>query len=533
MVLVAAIAIALPAFNFSSVKGKRHHLSAVLCDWWTIISSIAVVVAWSLCRLHFHVPISKGDCDAIIMAEIDSSGIMETTCSNEHASIEEVSNAIVQHSGVTYFILGTASVLEFLQLIARRLIADDQNSTPSNSSSSIYTLFNRNDSECLLFVYLLLVLTHFVMSLDRGGEVFGLLFAEPIAAIEGGYYRPISTARYIEWSIASPILMSLVGRSIPRLSLPNTEQSNVDEVMRPALLMTVSYIFLAWVALLIVEPTWRWGLIFVSYIGWILSAINQLTSWRINADPTAPCAAAAEIAMKIQIVVFGLYGVIYLLPLFEWIDAITEQAVMAYADATAKIIFSVGFCAMRQADAFAMVQRERRKADSLASDLFQTIQNANAPIFRLDAAGNISLWNDKLVQLTGATLQDIVNKPLLNYLSEECRAEFLEIFNARKRGVKGSEQFHCDMIVQSGRNEGSLVTLIMTATARHNSEGRFVGIIGVGSDLTEITRIKAVEETKNQFMAVSFGHLSFVIPWQCSFCIKMLDVFSLRLSHMN
>ena len=437
------------------------------------------------------------------MNTTNSSDSLDATCLNTQASVEEVSDAIVQNSWVTYFILGTAAVLELLQLSARRLIEDDQTSSSPNRSSSIYTLFNRNDSECLLFVYLLLVLTHVIMSLDRGGQVFGLLFAEPIAAMEGGYYRPISTARYIEWSITSPTLMSLVGRSIPRLSHPDAEQNNVAETLRPALLMTVSYIFLAWVPMLIVDPIWRWALIFVSYIGWILSVINQLIAWKVDADPKAPCATAIDIAMKIQIVVFGLYGLIYLLPLFEWIDAITEQALMAYADATVKLFFSIGLCAIRQTDAFAMVQKERRKVDALASDLFQTIQNANAPIFRLDAKGNISLWNDKLVQLTGATLQDIVNKPLLNYLSEECRAEFLEIFNARKRGVKGSEQFHCDMIVQSGRNEGNLVTLIMTATARHDSEGRFVGIVGVGSDLTEITRIKAIEETKNQFMAVS------------------------------
>ena len=207
--------------------------------------------------------------------------------------------------------------------------------------------------------------------------------------------------------------------------------------------------------------------------------------------------------MKLQIVVYGMYGLIFLAALFGWMDVITEQAALAYADATIKLFMAVSLSAMRQADAFSMAQREHRKAEALAQDLSQIIQEANAPIFVLDASGLISLWNEKLVQMTGAAMPEILNKPLRDYLSEDCREDFMEVFNARKRGISGGDQYQCDMVVQGGRNKGSLVSMSMTATARHDEEGKFIGIICVGSDLTEITRIKAVEETKNQFMAVS------------------------------
>lgn len=394
------------------------------------------------------------------------------------------------------------------------MIHHPTNNDTATSSRSIYTLYNLHDSECLLFVYALLYGTHAFMSHDRGGEVFGLLFAEPISAMEG-FYRPISTIRFIEWSMASPILMALCGRSIPRkFEDGDAKIKCVAEIMRPGLVATVSYVYLSCVALAIIDPFWRWTLISFAFLAYISSVINQLTAWRIHADSKAPCAAGADCAMKVQIVVYGIYGLLYMLPLLGWMDVITEQAAMTYADATIKLFMAVYLSAIRQADAFSMAQKERRKADALAADLSQIIQEANAPIFVLDASGLISLWNEKLVQITGAAMPDILNKPLQNFLSDDCRDEFMEIFNARKRGVSGGDQYQCDMVVQSGRNEGDVVSMIMTATARHDAEGKFAGIIGVGSDLTEITRIKAVEETKNQFMAVSCPGAVIVHIWE-------------------
>ena len=132
--------------------------------------------------------------------------------------------------------------------------------------------------------------------------------------------------------------------------------------------------------------------------------------------------------------------------------------------------------------------RERTKADAIASDLRQIIHDANAPIFALDAEGHVSLWNNKLGELTGATLADVEGKPLVNYLSEETRVEFREVFEARKRGKMGSEQYQCDIIYvvsqyddeEEGRGGGRenyrddgggrMAMLMMTATARNDAE---------------------------------------------------------------
>ncbi len=323
-------------------------------------------------------------------------------------------------------------------------------------------------------------------------------------------HRPISTVRYIEWAVASPLLMSLVGRSIPRLK-GTTQMSGkmISDTLRPGLVVTVSYIFAAWLALPVVDPVWRWILIFFSLMGYTLSVVDQVTAWQTDADTNATCYGVSDLLLKIQILVYLAYGIVFLVALFDLVDPITEQALLAYVDATIKLTCSASLAAIRYADSLAEARRERAKADSIASDLRHILRDANAPIFALDAEGNITHWNEKLAKLTGTSLDDVAGKPLVNYLSEESRDEFQDVFDKRKRG-KDMELDHCNMIDMISRSNNDsttangvrVVSMKSSVTALHDVEGRFVGIVGVGSDLSEITRIKAVEEKKNQFMAV-------------------------------
>ena len=535
LIPATAAALIVPVTSRPRRNGGRP-LSGAMCDLWTILSSILAMIVWATCDLHFDGMI-VGDGDTISDdggEECTPPPYEHATCTlssstnhdqhthdhGGHPSVEQVSDAITQHCSMASLILGTAMVLELLQVVAHRTAArridreekdDDRTNGSENRDKkleqTLYTLFGWLDSECLLFVYAQLFVTHLFMSADPSGESFGLIFAEPMAAA-AGYYRPISTARYIEWSMASPLLMSLVGRSMPRIGKTNIN-CGISETLRPALVVTVSYIFLAWLALPVIDPFWRWALIFFSFMGYVFSVLDQLTSWKVDADVGAPCALASDALLKVQILVYGAYGAVFLLGLFDVLDPVVEQAVLSYVDATIKLVCSALLAAMRHADSLAEARRERIKADSIASDLRQIIHDANAPIFAVDADGVITLWNQKLCKITGAAVPDVIGKPLEDYLSRECRAEFQEVFEARRNGKVGTEQYHCDMISQHefrGRNERDgeerIVSLLMTATARHDAEGNFVGVVGVGSDLTEVTRIKAIEEKKNQFMAV-------------------------------
>lgn len=492
---------------------KTRSLPAKLCDAWTIFSSVVIVAAWAMCDLHFdgrkqllsNSSLGSGG-PGCYGPEVDPEASYEsdTTCDeNPSSNIESVSEAISEACSSASLILGTSMILEFFQVIAHRAVGTRSSSEggQKKKDSSIYTLYDWHDSECLLLVYSILFVVHIIMTYDREGHTWGLIFADPVAAADG-HYRPISTIRYVEWSLASPLLMSLVGRSIPRKHSPG-ENEKISETLRPALVVTTSYIFVAWMALPVIDFYWRWALIFVSFIGYCFATLDQMTTWKVKADETATCAVASGILLNVQILVYLVYGIVYLLPLWGLLDPISEQAALTYADSTVKLACSAFLASMRHAESLAESKRERAKADTLASELNQIIENANAPIFAVDTYGHVTLWNEKLAVLTGSSLADVVGKPLTRFVSPECRQEVQSVLDDRKRGKCGNELFHCDMNTQSqDANGGQVVTLLMTATARHDAKGAFVGIVGVGQDLTDITRIKVIEEKKNQLLAM-------------------------------
>ncbi|KAL7546522.1 hypothetical protein ACHAWF_009852 [Thalassiosira exigua] len=402
--------------------------------------------------------------------------------------------------------------------------------TPPNRrrSPGPCVLYALPDSECMCLVYLLLLIAHVLVRWDPDGSNSGSSFADPLAAALG-QYRPVSTVRYAEWIATSPVLMALAGRALPRPAIENgrgaggSKESEgeypegLEEVLRPGLLLTTVYISVAWLALPIGDPTWRWALIFVSFGGFCLATYDQLTSWTEGVDLASPRARIALILMKIQIGVYFGYGMLYLLgPGFRILSPTTEQTVYAFVDTAIKATCSAFLSAMRHADALADARAERRRAEGIAGDLQQMILSAPAPIFAVDRELKLDLWNHKFAVLTGLSSETVQGMSLGELLSPECRGEVVAALKERLTEGAGdgssddarrTAQFHCEFVV--GANHGSdvgakrrAVSVIMSATAKHDSGGLVVGVVGIGQDRTEVTRYKVIERKQNEFMGV-------------------------------
>ena len=54
----------------------------------------------------------------------------------------------------------------------------------------------------------------------------------------------------------------------------------------------------------------------------------------------------------------------------------------------------------------------RKEQESVAHDLTQLIDTANAPIFGIDAAGLVNEWNQRAEQLTGFAKIDVMERAL-------------------------------------------------------------------------------------------------------------------------
>lgn len=146
--------------------------------------------------------------------------------------------------------------------------------------------------------------------------------------------RPIATLRYMEWSVAVPLLMWIVGR----ISLEHP----VHVVLRP-IVQTLTYVWLAWAAQLVVWPWVRSMLVCSSFTIFFEASLGQ---WRwIRKE--MPIQSGLVVY---QITVYLLYGIVYLLAFSDSITPEVEDTMYTCMDVTAKLGHTTVFVALRYAE---------------------------------------------------------------------------------------------------------------------------------------------------------------------------------------
>lgn len=74
---------------------------------------------------------------------------------------------------------------------------------------------------------------------------------------------------------------------------------------------------------------------------------------------------------------------------------------------------------------------------SMAEELQQLVNTANAPIFGIDIDGNVNEWNDKTAEITGFKKEEALNKPLVStFIVPNLRQSVQTVLD---RALKGDE----------------------------------------------------------------------------------------------
>lgn len=132
------------------------------------------------------------------------------------------------------------------------------------------------------------------------------------------------------------------------------------------------------------------------------------------------------------------------------------------------------------------------KITSVAAELTNLIEHANAVIIGLDTQGYVTEWNDKTFQLTGFSksnmlarkfVSDIVVKeqrsPLEDLLEEVFQGGLITNFELKMRGA-----------------DHRTLTVLINGTPRKNLVGQTIGVFIVGQDITELVDYRASLEKK-------------------------------------
>eukprot|EP00929_Paragymnodinium_shiwhaense_P110236 TRINITY_DN7707_c0_g1_i1.p1 TRINITY_DN7707_c0_g1~~TRINITY_DN7707_c0_g1_i1.p1 ORF type:complete len:335 (-),score=65.30 TRINITY_DN7707_c0_g1_i1:268-1272(-) len=152
---------------------------------------------------------------------------------------------------------------------------------------------------------------------------------------------PVYTNVYVEWLINVPILLVIAGKC--------ALQRPLHELNRPVLI-TNFYIITAWVSNFISETQTRWGMIAFTF-GLYAWATWDMAEWVTAYIKDAPDQLSSRFFRPFLtlglVVVFGVYGVIYLMVFFWQIELSQERNYFLFCDVGSKIVMSLAFGGIR------------------------------------------------------------------------------------------------------------------------------------------------------------------------------------------
>ncbi|MCH9013658.1 MAG: PAS domain S-box protein [Proteobacteria bacterium] len=123
----------------------------------------------------------------------------------------------------------------------------------------------------------------------------------------------------------------------------------------------------------------------------------------------------------------------------------------------------------------------------IAEDLAQLIDTANAPIFGTDMEGRVTEWNQTAARITGYAKTEVLDHDLVEALiPEPYQASVRAVLDNALQG-KDTANYEFPLYTKAGKR----VDLLLNATARRDTEGNIVGVVGIGQDITELKRAEA------------------------------------------
>ena len=128
------------------------------------------------------------------------------------------------------------------------------------------------------------------------------------------------------------------------------------------------------------------------------------------------------------------------------------------------------------------IDKLRTASESIAKELRQFIETANAPIFGIDNEGLVNEWNQTSEDITGFTKNEVLGKNLVQtYITEDYQEAVKKVLDNALLG-KETANFEFPLFT---KNKDRVMVLLNSST-RRDANGEVTGVLGVGQDITEL-----------------------------------------------
>lgn len=136
----------------------------------------------------------------------------------------------------------------------------------------------------------------------------------------------------------------------------------------------------------------------------------------------------------------------------------------------------------------------------VARDLRQIIETVNVPIIGVDVKGLLNEWNQKAVDITGYSREEVLGRSFIeDFIGDDYKALLQEVLD---KTLKGEETASVEFALKT--KDGQQVTILFNATSRRDASGNIIGVFGIGQDISER---KKIEQMKSDFVALASHEL--------------------------
>jgi PAS domain S-box-containing protein len=153
------------------------------------------------------------------------------------------------------------------------------------------------------------------------------------------------------------------------------------------------------------------------------------------------------------------------------------------------------------------LNKVRIEQESIASELVQLVDTANAPIFGIDAQGKINEWNQRAESITGFIKAEVMGQDLVaSFITDEYKVSVGEVL---QKALNGEETANYEFPLFT--KSGDRVDVLLNSTTRRDADGGVSGVIGVGQDITglKLAQAQVIQSSKLASlgeMATSVAH---------------------------
>lgn len=145
---------------------------------------------------------------------------------------------------------------------------------------------------------------------------------------------------------------------------------------------------------------------------------------------------------------------------------------------------------------------ERERAQALA-DLHNIMETVPDILFTLDTAGNLVKWNSRVSEVTGYPPDELLNKPALAFVPDEEREQTAAAI--QRAFTEGYAELQVHLLTKDGRR----IAYHWTGAALKQSDGRIIGLTGVGRDISGKKRaeLELTRQRQHFIEAQALAHL--------------------------